>query len=230
MNYLSGRFVYTVETRGLQMDIYKKPLLFLLFMAISLSGQGFKQGGNKVQTFSLLDETGRNQASFFSSTPFEDIEGTTNGISGNVSLNMSDFKTLSGIIEVSLQSIRTGIGLRDNHLKSHNWLNADEFPTIVFEIDSVSEIKQINDNKLSAVINGFFTLHGVVKPISAEVDVQFIKESEASTKRMPGDLLGVTGKFSFNLSHFEISNKLIGEKVAEEISIKLNIVGSNRIN
>jgi hypothetical protein len=55
----------------------------------------------------------------------------------------------------------------------------------------------------------------------------YIVESEQTKQRAPGDLLGVQAKFNVNLSEFDIENMIIGQKVAEEIEISVNMVGSN---
>jgi hypothetical protein len=39
--------------------------------------------------------------------------------------------------------------------------------------------------------------------------------------------LGVQSNFNVNLSDYDVENMLIGQKVAEEIEININMVGSN---
>ncbi|PKL83266.1 MAG: hypothetical protein CVV24_05910 [Ignavibacteriae bacterium HGW-Ignavibacteriae-3] len=200
-----------------------------LFISFVISAQGFKvkAGGN--QTFYFEDKGGRNQATFFSTTPLEDINGTANGIGGSVTFDVANFaKSLKGTITIQVASMNSGIELRNRHLQSPNWLDAAKYPEISFQIKSVTELKQIADNRLGFKILGDFTLHGVTKEVTADADVTYLDESEQTQKRAPGDLLGVRAKFSINLSEYGVDNAVIGNKVSEKIEVGVNLVGSNK--
>ncbi|MFA3783356.1 YceI family protein [Melioribacteraceae bacterium 4301-Me] len=192
--------------------------------------QNFKVNVKGIQTFNFADDKGRNQTTFYSATPLEDINGTANGISGTVSFDPSNFaQTIKGKIVVAVNSLNTGINLRNHHLMTPNWLDEKKYPLITFEIKSVSDIKQLADNKLEFKVTGAFTLHGVTKEITADAEATYLNENEQTRKRAPGDLLGVRAKFTIKLSDYGVSNELIGSKVAENIEIGVNIVGSNKI-
>lgn len=199
----------------------------LMIFTVSIFAQGFKVKAKGEQSFNFEDKGGRNQTTFFSTTPLEDINGLGNGVTGNASFNISDLKTLKGKIAVSVASIKTGIDLRDEHMRSAGWLNAESFPEISFEIKKVSDIKSVADNKLTAKITGNFTLHGVTKEVTADATLTYLDESESTKSRAPGDLLGVQAKFNIKLSDYGVSNKIVGQKVSENIEIGVNVVGSN---
>lgn len=207
----------------------KEILSLLLLLQVLIYAQGFKVGNKGVQTFNFYDKNGRNQATFYSAAPLEDITGTANDISGTVSFDVSNFaQTLKGKIIVKVESINTGIDLRNQHLRSKNWLNSKKYPDIIYEIKSVKDVKQLTDNKLGFKVIGNFTLHGITKEISADVEATYLLENEETRKRAPGDLLGVRAKFTVNLSDFNIDNQVIGSKVAENIEVIVNMVGSNK--
>jgi polyisoprenoid-binding protein YceI len=199
----------------------------LMFFTATIFAQGFKVKAKGEQSFNFEDKGGRNQTTFFSTTPLEDINGLGNGVTGNVSFNINDLKTLKGKIAVSVASIKTGIDLRDEHMRSAGWLDAATYPEISFEIKKVSDIKSVADNKLTAKINGNFTLHGVTKEVTANATLTYLDESESTKSRAPGDLLGVQAKFNIKLSDYGVNNKLVGQKVSENIEIGVNVVGSN---
>lgn len=206
-------------------------LLTVLFIsAASVFPQSFKVKAKGTQTFNFEDKLGRNQAAFSSSTPLEDFTGTANAISGSLSFDVNNFaKTLKGKIIVKVASINTGIELRNHHLQSANWLNASKYPDITFEIKSVSDLKQTADNKLEFKVTGNFTLHGVTKQITVDAEATYLDENDQTRTRAPGDLLGVHAKFNVKLSDYNIDNDVIGSKVAENVDVKVNIVGSNKI-
>ncbi len=112
-------------------------------------------------------------------------------------------------------------------MRSASWLDAESFPETSFEIKKVSDVKSIADNKLTARITGNFTLHGVTKEVVAEATLTYLDESEQTKMRSPGDLLGVQAKFNVKLSDYDVNNKIVGQKVSENIEVSVNAVGSN---
>ena len=207
-------------------NILKFILLSLLFIVSSFS-QGFNVGKSGTQTFSFDDPKGRNQATFFSSTPLEDVTGITNDVKGSVTFDVNDIKTLKGSVSISTGSINTGIDLRNEHMKSANWLDAESYPQITFTIKKVGDVQVVSDNSLKAKVTGDFSLHGVTKEVTADATMNYLVESEQTRQRAPGDLLGVKANFDIVLSNYNVSNKILGEKVSDKIEIEVNIVGTN---
>lgn len=200
--------------------------IILLLVAVSMSfAQGFKVKATGEQTFNFEDK--RNQVKFFSTTPLEDITGISNDVKGKVTLDVADVKKMKGSITISVASIKTAIDLRDEHLKSENWLNADEYPEIIFVIKNVGNVKVLEDNRIEAKVTGDFTVHGVTKETVSDVTLTYLDASEQTKQYAPGDLLGVQAKFNITLSDFEVENMLVGQKVADEIEITATLRGSN---
>ena len=204
-----------------------KYYFIVLIAAETIFSQGFQVIASGDQKFSFEDKFGRNQATFFSTTPLEDITGITNNIKGSVTFDVNDFSTLKGKISISVASLKTGIDLRDEHLRSANWLDAESYPEVIFEIKKVNDIQVVEANKLRAKVTGDFTTHGVTKEVVADATVTYLDESEETKKRAPGDLLGVQAKFNIVLSDFDVENMILGQKVSDDIEISVNIVGSN---
>jgi polyisoprenoid-binding protein YceI len=124
--------------------------------------------------------------------------------------------------------MNTGIELRNQHMKGANWLNAEKYPNIVFTIKEVFEVKQADNNKLEFKVKGDFTMHGVTKEVIADAEATYLDENEQTQRRAPGDLLGVRAKFNVKLSDYGVNNQIIGNKVADNIEVSVNIVGSNK--
>jgi polyisoprenoid-binding protein YceI len=209
------------------MKIILKTFLIIFVAVSALSAQGFKVKATGEQTFNFQDKKGRNQATFFSTTPLEDVTGLSNDVKGIVTFNVSDIKSLKGSISIGTASLKTGIDLRDEHLRSKNWLDTENYPEITFTIKKVSDIKVIADNKLEAKVTGDFSAHGVTKEVVADVTMTYLDESEQTKQRAPGDLLGVQAKFNIVLSDYDVENMIVGQKVSDNIEVSVNIVGSN---
>lgn len=215
-------------------EIIMKNLVITFVISILIASVGFagdsKSKSEGAQIFSFKDQMGRNQATFFSTTPLEDITGMSSDIQGKVSLDLSDIRnTLKGEVSISTASLKSGIDLRDEHIRSENWLDAESYPTISYKIKSVLDVKEIENNKLDVKVLGDFTIKGVTKEVVSTVSITYLEENETTKTRMPGDLLGVRAKFNIQLSDYGVENMVVGNKVSEEIEITVNIIGSNNI-
>ena len=209
--------------------IIKSLVLSLLILPAAFAG-GFDINSKGEQTFSFKDKMGRNQATFFSTTPLEDITGMSSDVWGSISFDIEDVEnTLKGEVLISTASLKSGIDLRDEHIRSADWLDSEQFPNISFNIKEVMEIEKIEGNKIKVKVLGEFTAHGVTKEVESEVTLVYLEESEMTKMRMPGDLLGVRANFSINLAEFGVEHMALGKKVSDEIEINVNIVGSNKI-
>jgi len=206
------------------MKYFIRITVLILFCLTTAYSQGFNVKASGEKTFSFNDKS--DQAMFFSTTPLEDVTGISKEINGTVTFNVTDLKTLKGKISISTASIKTGIDLRDEHLRSANWLDADAYPEISFVIKSISDIRQIEANKLQANVTGDFTAHGVTKEVVADVTMMYLDESEKTKAKAPGDLLGVEAKFNIKLSDFNVSNMALGVRVSEDIAVTATLVGT----
>lgn len=152
----------------------------------------------------------RTNITFESQTDFETVLGSTNQIAGSIT---GDAKRGVGSvsIEVPVASLDTGIQMRDEHLRSPMWLDAEKYPTIQF--------KSVSARKVSGTkwrIRGMFTMHGVSKELSVDADVRVIPEAAAKAAGLEaGDWVRVTAPFTVRLSDF-------GVKVPEMAAAKVN--------
>ena len=69
-----------------------------------------------------------------------------------------------GAIEVLVARMQTGNGLRDRHMRET--MNADSFPTIRFDLDSVVAGSVAGDTT-GVVLTGRLAIHGVTRPVRA---------------------------------------------------------------
>jgi len=209
--------------------IIRSFVVSMLLIAVTFAG-GFNVKATGSQTFSFMDRMGRNQATFFSTTMLEDISGMSTDVTGNVTFDVEDIEsTLEGEIIISTASLKSGIDLRDEHIRSADWLDAEQFPEITFKITDVKSLNEVKENMLTARITGEFTCHGVTKEVYSDVTLTYLVENEMTKMKMLGDLLGVRAKFNIKLSDFGVQHMALGKKVADNIEINVNIIGSNKM-
>jgi hypothetical protein len=116
----------------------------------------------------------------------EVINGLTNEIEGSLELNG---KTFSGSFAVPVTSIKTGNGIRDEHLAGERWLNAAKTPKILFSFKDAQAPAFADQKPLSGSVKGSFTVNGVTRQETVSYTATWFKESESTKARGKGDLL-----------------------------------------
>lgn len=83
---------------------------------------------------------------------------------GAITLNEADITKSSVSVTIDVTTIDTGVGMRDNDLKSPNYFDVAQFPTATFTTTSVSGTAG------HLIVTGNLTLHGVTKPVTLDVE------------------------------------------------------------
>ena len=205
-------------------------LLAAFLTAANLNATDLGVGISSEKTFSLNHKVGDNEIKFISSAPLEDITGTVKKgfINSSFKINPSNAESASGKINFEIEGMETGIELRNEHMRSEEWLDAGKYPEISFNLTSFDKIKVRSSGgkvEFTANAKGTFNMHGKSKTFSIPVTVIYIKESEASRKRAPGDLIFIKGKFKVALKDFGVKGKkgIVGSKVGEKIDIEFSL-------
>ncbi len=175
----------------------------------------------------------RNQAQFTSTAPLETIVGTADHFSGEFTLDVAEFKRASGTVTVEVRSMKTGNTTRDGHMHGSDWLDANRYPTITFQLKrlvSPSISREAERTVVKAKAIGDFTLHGATKEITADITITYLERSEKTRAIADGDLALVQASFSVPLAEFGIKGKgtLIGSRVGETITVEATLLGVSK--
>jgi polyisoprenoid-binding protein YceI len=163
---------------------------------------------------------GNTRVSFTSDAPLETIHGRATSVRGQVTLDPDNLAATRGRIEVPVSALRTGSGLRDEHLRADNWLDAARHPKIVFEITGVSGASALRPGAVTRVqVRGRFTLHGVTHTVTAPAEVQY----RAASGDAPAEVR-VRARFTVNLPAHGVSvPTLVRLKVSDEIAVEVRV-------
>jgi polyisoprenoid-binding protein YceI len=101
-----------------------------------------------------------------SKTDLETVITQTNVVGGAAAIEFFEGRGAVKMV-VPVKSLRTGIAMRDEHLRSPMWLDAEKFPTIEFV-----STKAVKSGDKMWSVTGNFTMHGVTKEVTTEVKVQ----------------------------------------------------------
>ncbi len=88
------------------------------------------------------------------------IHGRFNSYSGTFSIDPDDAGKCTFELKINADSIDTNNKQRDGHLRSPDFFNVKQFPTITFESTGVKAIKDGYE------VTGNLTMHGVTKPVT----------------------------------------------------------------
>ncbi|WP_031528018.1 YceI family protein [Dyadobacter crusticola] len=111
--------------------------------------------------------------------------GKFNQLSGHISFDPASPESAKFDVTVDVNSIDTGIELKNKHAKSEKWFDAEQFPTIRFASEKVFATDS------GYVVEGDLTVRGIVKRIA----IPFIFKSEQP---------GFYGTFKVNRGDFGI--------------------------
>jgi polyisoprenoid-binding protein YceI len=140
-----------------------------------------------------------------------DISGTFNDFDVNITSTKPDFSDAVFELSANVGSIDTRVEARDNHLKSADFFDVAQFPTLNFKSSSVKKTGN-NTYKLA----GNLTLHGVTKPVTMDLIYRGTIENPMSKKPTAG--FQVTG--SIKRSDFNLGSKFPAPMISDEVTIK----------
>lgn len=114
-----------------------------------------------------VDKSAKNEVKFISDAPIENFEGITDKIDGYLYYEDGDLTKNSQLyFEVDLNSLDTGIGLRNHHMRD-NYLHTDKYPITYFKGKIVKSEKQSED-EFKVTADGTIFIHGVEKPLTVQ--------------------------------------------------------------
>ena len=140
------------------------------------------------------------------------VHGRFTKASGTANVDDNDITKSSVNATMDIASINTGTDSRDNDLRSPNYFDAAQFPTMTFKSKSVTKN---GDNKLKIV--GDLTIKGVTKEVTLDVD-----GPSAPVKMGPNQRRGLSATTSVNRKDFGVGAKTPAAVVGEEIKIEID--------
>ena len=201
-NYLPIIFIiFRKRLKGRAMPGVMKELERFFFLAgIFILGYFSWSAAGEYQ----VEKSNKNLVKFISDAPIEDVEGITDKIDGYLAWDGQDFTNQSEIyFEVDLNSLDTGIGLRNRHMRE-NYLETDKFPYTHYK-GKITSSKKLDDSTYTVVAEGIIFIHGVEKPLSVE-----------------GTLVQINANFFRIKSNFQVKLSDFGIKIPSIMFYKIN--------
>src|SRR5215471_11912714 len=122
------------------------------------------------------------EVAFRATSRFMNADGRFHRLGGEVTADPADLATARILLSIETNSIDTGIGLRDRHLRSADFFDVERFPTIAVPVDvTMTAVALVATGEL--VLNrGQYGMNynSVLNPIGNEVRVTFTFRARAS--------------------------------------------------
>lgn len=173
------------------------------------------------------------QVTFTSDAPLEFIKGTSNDVIG-YAIAGEGGSLLAGEFHLPIDSLETGIPMRDEHLQGERWMHAASFPNVIFEIAETTNVKLARTSDAfttyDVTLVGDMTIKGVTREMSIPATVTRMPESDATKARFPGDLLAIRCTYKVLLSDFGIGVDdpgIASGKIADELELETRLFCSS---
>ena len=175
--------------------------------------------------FDFKDPKGVNNIIFQMDAPLESINGSGDGISGNVEFDPQDPQSTKATIFLDSKSLHVGNPILKEHMHGDDWLEVGKFSQIKFQLSQLQNVKKV-ENVYHADAKGKMTIRNVTVKINVPVKLTFLEGLLIKRNRVPGDLLILRSKFVVKRDDFDIQKDQNLEKVANDIEISVNLAGA----
>jgi len=174
------------------------------------------EGANNADTFTI-DGVHSNVIFKIEHLGVSSFFGRFNDVSGSFLLDRENPDQSRVEIVVKYKSVDTNASRRDRHLKSPDFFNADEFPTITFTSTSVTP-----GEGDTFKVDGKFTLLGTTRPLS--VTLNWIGEGDR------GAQFGYRGGFdtTFTIKRSDFGMDWHPELLGDDVTLFVGIEGQRR--
>lgn len=183
----------------------------------------------ETKSFDFKDPKGVNSVVFVLDSVLEPIMGVAQGVGGEVSFDPAAPKSIRGSITVEADEVKCALPAMTRVLQGEDWLNVYAHPTIEFSFESVKSVEKIDDTTTKLLVVGKMSLKGVTREITVPLTATYL--AGAAGKRMrgaKGDLLVLRSRFTIKRSDFDIKPNMGPDTVAEDIELRISIVGLAR--
>jgi polyisoprenoid-binding protein YceI len=186
--------------------------LFLsVFTVIGFSNSGYSQGKWAV------DNAHSNVKFTVTHLLISEVEGHFKSFTGNLQSSKPDFTDAKIDFSVDIASINTDNEMRDKHLKSDDFFNAEKFPKMTFKS---LLFKKISDKKYE--LTGDLTIRDVTKMVKFDVTYGgTVKDGYGNTKA-GFKATATINRFDYNLKWNSVT-EAGGVVVGSEVKILLNL-------
>jgi polyisoprenoid-binding protein YceI len=145
------------------------------------------------------------------------VRGSFHSFEGKIHAHSSDPSKSSVSVTIDVSSVDTGNEMRDGHLRTNDFFDIENYPTITFTSTSIEATDEANYK-----VSGDLTIRGVTKPVTIELEF-----TGAATDAFGNERIGFEGSVVVNRKDFGVSwNAPLeagGVMVSDKVTLELDI-------
>jgi polyisoprenoid-binding protein YceI len=145
------------------------------------------------------------------------VTGTFGKYSADVETDGDDFSTAKIHFSADVNSISTGVEQRDGHLKSADFFDAANHPTVDFVSTGVTKT---GDNTYK--VSGNLTMRGTTKPVDLNVEFGGMMKDFYGNIKAGFEVSGAIKRKEFGL-HWDAVTEAGGVVVSDEVKLVANV-------
>lgn len=154
---------------------------------------------------------------------FTNVSGRFNTFNLELKVLEDKFETASVHFSADVNSINTNNIDRDNHLKSKDFFDAEQFSSITFDSSSIEKVNESN-----YIISGNLNIKGISKNISLNATYSGLMKDPWGNSKVGFFIEGKINRTDFGLtwnSILESGGVLVGEEI--DLNIELQLLKNN---
>jgi polyisoprenoid-binding protein YceI len=149
---------------------------------------------------------------------FAKVRGRFGGWSGTVRVDPNDLTGASVEVEIDAASIDTGVADRDNHLRSGDFFNVEEFPRLAFKS---TKVEAVEGNRYR--LRGELTIRDVTREVVLDVEHGGQAVDPWGNTRLAFSATTSIHRADFGLTWnqvLEAGGVLVGERIDIELEVQ----------
>ena len=146
------------------------------------------------------------------------VKGTFNDFSGGFTYTPDHPEQWKADATIDAASIDTRVDKRDEHLRSKDFFDVQQFPALTFQSTEVTDVTPTN-----AKLHGLLTIHGVQKPVVFDVAIHGVAKDPWGNTRASFTATTIINRKDFGLNWnkaVEAGQLLVGEEVLITLEIE----------
>lgn len=182
----------------------------LMLLAVVSIGQSNAQGWSVDNSHSQVMFT-------VSHLVISEVTGSFQGFSGKITAEKPDFSDAKIDFTVDVSTINTESEMRDNHLKSDDFFNAEKYPVISFK---GKEMKKVSGNKYK--LTGDLTIRDITKSVTLDVIYSGTVKDPWGNTKAGFKIKGMVDRFDYGLK-WNTLTEAGGATVGKDVEITVNM-------
>lgn len=145
------------------------------------------------------------------------VRGRFRRVSGVVSLDPAEPTTASAEIRIDTASIDTGLRMRDDHLRSTEFLDAESYPVILYRTTRIDQLRPG-----TYVVQGELSIRGIVREVPLLVESAGLVTDPWGTQRAGFSASTKINRTDFGLT-WNAALETGGVAVGDEVTITIDV-------